>query len=1066
MQRGNGSVPGPAARTMRHLTSRLGVLVDGGQLGWVLLVLGLVGGGLYLLLRPLQGSPYLLNGLELCGWLALLGGVRRRRPAPAPAWWLFGVGLGLFLLGDLYAGSAHRLLGLPVASPSVADAARLAAYPLITAGIVVLVRRRSQRVDDPGVVDGLIISLGLALASAILLIAPYVHDQTLATLPRVVAIAYPSGDLLLLVAVVGAAFDGGRRSASFHLLLAAIVSLVVGDDAGGLLRLNHGYHHQLWLDLGRIGFFLCAGAAASHPTVCEISDGEVMQRSRFTTLRLVLLTGATLIPPVLEIAKVLPLHNQDLLVIIVSSIALFSLAVTRMAGLVREREKSVAREHALSTAGGLLVGVTEPMDILAAALRAVAEMDDRPLEARACRFSGGAAEAMSLDGEGRLSRWPISESLESVLGGDGDEGTVVKPYVRPQLMLAASNEPLLALDLRPGDAQRESLFLVLAGEAAFDDESGYALRTLANQVALALSSAELSAEVHRRASEARFATLVQNASDLITVLDADNRIIYQSPSIERTLGYRVEEVVGRPLKLLLHPEEHDRLLRRLTDGGGSAHRSEAIECLLRHKDGSLRHFELLHTDLSADETVGGIVLNGRDVSDRKAFEEQLAHQAFHDPVTHLANRALFNERVRHAVGSTRRDGHGMAVMFVDLDDFKTVNDSLGHAVGDRVLLEAAQRIQASVRAVDTAARFGGDEFAILLDDLADVGGAVETAERILEALSRPLTLDGHELVIRASLGISVAERGEAADADELIRNADAAMYIAKRDGKSGYRLFEPAMHERVMARLELRADLQRAIDQQEFELHYQPLVRLADGAITGLEALLRWRHPARGLIPPDEFIPFAEETGLIVDIGRWVLAEGCRQARAIRDGVRSIAPPAVGINLSVKQLFHPDIVADVATALAQAQLEPEALTLEITETVMMTDADLAISRLKELRSLGVRLAMDDFGTGYSSLSSLSMFPLDVLKMDRSLLAAGSAPVTSGLASAVLRLGETFDLEVVAEGVEDSGQSSTLRELGCDTGQGFFFARPMAADQLADFLESYPADPSSVTAAGT
>ncbi len=408
--------------------------------------------------------------------------------------------------------------------------------------------------------------------------------------------------------------------------------------------------------------------------------------------------------------------------------------------------------------------------------------------------------------------------------------------------------------------------------------------------------------------------------------------------------------------------------------------------------------------------------------------------------------------MRHAVARALREGIGMSVVFVDLDDFKTVNDSLGHAAGDQVLIEVAQRISTSIRAADTAARFGGDEFAILLEDVDDLQHAAETAERILEALARPLQLDHNDIMIRASLGISVAEPGNPTDADELIRNADAAMYIAKGEGKGGYRVFEPAMHEQVMARLELRADLQRALERDEFELHYQPLIRLRDGAVTSVEALLRWSHPTRGLIPPFDFIPFAEESGLIVPIGRWVLREGCRQAKLFRDQTTAAVKPGIGINLSVKQLFQSDIVADVRQALADADLDPTALTLEITESVMMTDIDSAVKRLTELRELGVRLAMDDFGTGYSSLSYLSRFPLDILKMDRSLLAAGASPVTSGLASAVLGLGETFDLEVVAEGIEYPEQSTTLRELGCETGQGFYFARPMVPGDLLSYLD--------------
>jgi diguanylate cyclase (GGDEF)-like protein/PAS domain S-box-containing protein len=525
------------------------------------------------------------------------------------------------------------------------------------------------------------------------------------------------------------------------------------------------------------------------------------------------------------------------------------------------------------------------------------------------------------------------------------------------------------------------------------------------------------------------------------------------------LGYAPEEVVGARFDHLLDRSENSRLLHLLADGAAYAgSETEVLECSLRHRDGSLRQFEVLHTNLLQDEAVRGIVLNARDVSERKAFEEQLAHQAFHDPVTNLANRALFAERVRHAVARSRREDAGLAVIFMDLDDFKTINDSLGHAAGDEVLMEVAKRLATSIRSSDTAARFGGDEFAVLLEDIESAQEAADTAERILESLTAPLRLDQKELVVRSSLGISVVEGDVAADADELIRNADAAMYIAKRDGKGGYRLFEPAMHEGVLARLELRADLQRAIASDQLELYYQPVVRLEDGTVSGVEALLRWRHPERGIVAPDDFVPLAEEMGLIVPIGRWVLREGCRQAKVIQDALPMDPPLSMAINLSVKQLQHSDIVADVRDALEQSGLDPSCLTLEITETVMMADTDLAVQRLIELRDLGVRLAMDDFGTGYSSLSYLSRFPVDVLKMDRSFLAAGASPEASGLATAVVALGQTLSLEVVAEGIEFPEQWETLRELGCGLGQGFYFARPMPPEDAVEYLRSKQAAP--------
>jgi diguanylate cyclase (GGDEF)-like protein/PAS domain S-box-containing protein len=1026
---------------------------------WIYLSAGAVLCGLYMSVSPFKGSGPVINCLGLYGVLGVIGGIRIHRPRAQAAWWCFALGLLLFLLGDIYTYSYPKLFGADVPFPSIGDAIYLAVYPALMAGLVILVRRRNRHADGPGIVDSVIMTLGLSLVSGIFLIAPYLHDQTLTLVPKLVSIGYPTGDLILLAAAIRLAVDAGKRRPAFYLLIGSIVTLLSTDFVYGILTLHSAYNHQLWLDGGWIFFYLLWGAAALHPSMQELSEVAPEREPRLSPLRLAVLAGATLIAPALEIAKVAPLHNPDLLFIIGASVLLFALVFGRMAGLVRQREKAAARERALTNAGGLLVGATDRREIVVAALQAVVELGRSQVEARLCRLSNDGVQVLAIEDRGALTEWTVRGELSELLAECDTSGYSTLPaHARDQLRLPAGDDPVLGLELRQGNGQTDStLMFVVAGAAAAAEDTRYAMRTLAHQVALALGSAELSEEVHRQASEARFSTLVQNSTDLITVLDADNTILYQSPSIERVLGYSADEVSGESFELLLHPDEQGRLLRRLTDGAGASGRPEVIDCLLRHRDGSRRYFEIFHTNLLEDDAVSGVVLNGRDVSERKAFEEQLAHQAFHDPVTHLANRALFNERVRHAVARALREGVGMAVVFVDLDDFKTVNDSLGHAAGDQVLLEVAQRISTSIRAADTAARFGGDEFAVLLEDVHDLQHAAETAERILEALSRPLELEQNDLVIRASLGISVAEPGSPTDADELIRNADAAMYIAKADGKGGYRMFEPAMHERVVARLELRADLQRALARQEFELHYQPLVRLTDGAVTGVEALLRWRHPTRGLIPPLEFIPFSEETGLIVPIGRWVLQEGCRQAKIFRDRFDGPTLPTIGINLSVKQLFHNDIVRDVAEALAAADLEPSALTLEITESVMMTDTELAVSRLTELHDLGVRLAMDDFGTGYSSLSYLSRFPLDILKMDRSLLAAGASPVTSGLASAVLGLGETFDLEVVAEGIEYPEQSVTLRDLGCETGQGFYFARPMDPAQLMRYLEERVAE---------
>jgi diguanylate cyclase (GGDEF)-like protein len=419
------------------------------------------------------------------------------------------------------------------------------------------------------------------------------------------------------------------------------------------------------------------------------------------------------------------------------------------------------------------------------------------------------------------------------------------------------------------------------------------------------------------------------------------------------------------------------------------------------------------------------------------------HQAFHDPLTDLPNRALFLDRLDLGLSRVQRSKSKLAVLFLDVDRFKIVNDSLGHAAGDELLREVAARLVASIRPGDTAARFGGDEFAILLEDVEGIAAVEQVALRILRALRVPVTVAGRDVFVSASIGIAM----EAATAGDMIRDADLAMYRAKAEGKGRHAVFEPAMHVAVVERADLEADLQRVIERDQLVLHYQPIVALGNRAIIGVEALVRWRHPTRGLVEPEAFIPLAEETQVMAELGRWILSEGCREVAAWR-GLR---PLRLSVNLSAIQLHSADVLAGhVAAALAESGLPPEALVLEITETALMRDVTETISCLQALKKLGVLLAVDDFGTGYSSLDYLRRFPIDILKIDKAFvddLGAGDAT----LAQAIIDLGESFDLQVIAEGVEHESQRQRLLELGCSHGQGYYFSRPMPACEFGALL---------------
>jgi diguanylate cyclase (GGDEF)-like protein len=453
----------------------------------------------------------------------------------------------------------------------------------------------------------------------------------------------------------------------------------------------------------------------------------------------------------------------------------------------------------------------------------------------------------------------------------------------------------------------------------------------------------------------------------------------------------------------------------------------------------------------------GLVLE--DFTERKALEDQLAHRAFHDSLTGLPNRALFYDRLVHALARAKRQSERgeagvVAVLYMDLDEFKRFNDSLGHHAGDRILVGVAERVAARMRSGDTFARISGDEFGMLLEDLEDVGQATEVANRIKRDLTRPFVVDSHEAVVTASIGVAAAAPSESGEesAEELMRRADVAMYQGKREGKDRYKVFASRMNH-SFERLELEENLRRAIAREELRVYYQPQVGVSTGEVVGFEALVRWEYAERGLLLPSEFIPVAEQTGMIVPLGRWVLGEACRQARTFREQVPPDTSLRIGVNLSILQLRHPELLEEVSEILSKTGMDPRELSLEITESAMIEeDRPNALDTLRELKNLGVSLAIDDFGTGHSSITNLKSFPVDIIKMDRSMVEGVDAdPKNRAIVSATRVLAQAFGLEVGAEGVETAEEMEALRLLGCDFAQGYYWQEPGPAEEMEKLL---------------
>jgi len=1021
----------------------------------------------------LDHNSYVFNVVGLSSPLLILAAIRMHKPERRAPWILIAIGQFVFIAGDIVSYNYERLAeavpgvfpladgGVPFPGP--ADLLYLLVYPFLIAGIVLLIKARMPGRDIAGLLDSLMLAIAVGTVSWVVLIAPVTTFQDALSV-KLTLMAYPTMDILMAAAAIRLAVAAGRKPPAFFFMMAAIGALFATDAVYAWFGLYtaEGYAPGSgWLESGWAAFYVLLGTAALHPSMRSLTERTPETETKLTWPRLAMLAGAALVPPVLRIVQNIRGAEVDPYVLSAVSIVMFLLVVVRMAGLIREQQASTARERALRESAAALVAATSRSEILAAAVDAARRVVGDEAAIRMCE------ETIEGDGE-----------LEVVLASGGDEHPgarfsfeSIRDRNRAQLL---HNDPFTmrtsdgsvpeALGVEPTESGivfvaplfiRDELhgLMVVATPVAMRPLVADSLRALASQVALALESAALTEDLLIKQSEARFASLVQHSSDVVTVIEPDTTIRYASPSAERVLGYEPEQLEGTRLADLLHPEDVARALSFLssvTEGEGD---TGLLEFKLRHADGSFLHTETLRTVLLHDPNVHGIVLNTRDIGERKAFEEQLSHQAFHDSITGLANRALFRDRVLHAIERQERDQRPVAVLFMDLDDFKTVNDSMGHAAGDQLLREVGERIRGELRAADTAARLGGDEFAILIEDGGDGIEAVDVADRLLRTLEAPFLIDDKEFYVRASLGIAVddgsaSEHGEAG-AEALLRNADVAMYMAKENGKGRYQVFEHTMHETALKRLELKADLQRALDHDEFILHFQPVMELESGRVSGVEALLRWMHPTRGLVPPLDFIPLAEETGLIVPIGRWVLEEACRRAVDLQEDYPGVH---MAVNLSARQVQRPEIVEDVRSILVSTGLDPELLILEITESVMMQDMDLSIVRLGDLKALGVKLAIDDFGTGYSSLNYVRRFPVDILKVDKSFIdGVSESGESSALTAAVIELAGILNLKPVAEGIERADQLERLLELHCDLGQGFLFARPLPPEELKQML---------------
>lgn len=946
---------------------------------------------------------------------------RREADVERSPWSMVALGASLTLLGAIVRAIHMSLTGVENAFPSPADGFSLLGYVLLIAAIMRFGTLRAGYSDRRAVVDAFVDGVIVAASAWIVMfggiLASYLANDAVPLEDRFLNSVYATLAVVLFAATVRLAFGPGVRNISLVMMILASLLIVVNEvlmitDA----RFSSAVFSVLAMASASIGVL--------HPSANRITASLSTVESTLSRGRIVLIASALLVVPFTLLASELRAAEANVVVLVVGTTLMSAALLVRIRRLFHSNEQLAA---------------------------AVAQ---ETADERYRRLTEGSGDViMVLDQAGMVSF--ATENCASVLGRSADR------FIGRSLIE----------EVGVGDAETLEELVNAAGCSDESFSTELALERQGQWRWFSLEMRDHSAvqgveglvvnirDIHDRhqsearvlRSEARFRSLVQRSSDIVAICDEDGILTYISPASFQILGYEPAELIGTSVLEVMSMSalsDTNELREQLSKGAGE---QQSFEIRTAAKDGSWRFLSITATNLTDDPAVEGFVLNVRDDTERLSLERTLRHQATHDSLTKLANRSQFSDALVDVLSDSSRLDEVISVMFIDIDDFKTVNDGLGHAAGDQVLIAIGERLRRVVRINDVVARFGGDEFAILLTRMYGEHEALDTASRILEEVSKPLPLEGRNLALTASIGVAF-DRNRSVEPADLIKQADVAMYASKDKGKGRVSVFSDSMMTTAGGRLDLIDSLRDALENNQITVHYQPIVSLGNERIVGFEALARWEHPERGMISPAGFIPVAEETGLIEPLGLSVLTDAAKQ---LGEWVQNGHDIYVSVNVSVKQLQNSSVVSVLSNAVKESGLAFERVLLEVTESVFVADKDLVADRLRKLRAKGFRIAIDDFGTGYSSLQYLQQFDFDVLKIDKSFVDRLGTEDDTGMVQTVLDLAQRMGATTVAEGIESAQQATLLRGLRCELGQGYYYARPMSAEKTGAALAAEP-----------